>query len=129
MSEPRSTITRLAEGGAIGGGLAVVKGTAENQAKLPAAAGARALGVTFAGGDAAGRPVTIVVLGDIKAVAKSAIATGDPVDVADTAGKFRKAAPAAGANAELVGYALSPATNDGDQFDLLVTPSSLQTAD
>ena len=127
MSEPRSTITRLAEGSVIGAGLAVIPGTDTNQqCKLPTAAGERALGLTFAGGDAIGRPVTIVTDGQSKGIASAAIAVGDPLEVADTAGKLRKATPTIGVNANLLGFALTSAAVDGDEFEVQLAQSIMQ---
>lgn len=124
MSEPRNTITRLGEGGAIGAGLAVIPGTDTNkQCKLPAAAGNRALGLSFIKTLAAGQPVTIIDGGHAKAIAAAAIAVGDPVEVADTAGKLRTAAPTAGTKANVLGFALTSASADGDEIDVLVQPS------
>lgn len=129
MSEPRSTITRLAEGGAIGAGLAVIAGTDTNkQCKLPTGAGDRALGLTYAGGDAVGRPVTIVTDGQTKGTASAAIAVGDPVEVADTAGKLRTAAPATGVNANVLGFAQTSAAADGDEFEVQLAQSVMQGA-
>ncbi len=126
MSEPRVVMTKEAEGGAIGAGLAVVQGTAARQAKLPAAAGARAVGVTGFAVGAAGRQMAVILMGMAKATASAAIVVGDPLQVAGTSGKLEKAAPATGANANVIGYALSSAAADGDEFDALIVPSSLQ---
>ncbi len=127
MPEPRVVITKEAEGGAIGGGLAVIQGTATRQAKLPAAANARAVGITGFAADAAGNQMAVVVLGQAKAVASAAISAGAAVDTAGTTGKLRTApTPGAGVNANIIGYALSAAAADGDKFDLLVVPSTIR---
>jgi len=129
MSEPRDTITRLAEGGAIGAGLAVMPGTDTNkQAKLPTGAGVRSLGVTLIKADAAGRPLTIATGGVCPCVAKSTIAVGDLIEVAGTDGKWKAAAPATGVNALAAGMALSSATLEDDIFDAQITPSTMQGA-
>ncbi len=124
--EPRTVITKESEGGAIGVGLAVVPGTSANQAKLPAAAGDRAYGISALKADAAAKQFPVIVHGFAKAIAKSAIAIGDPVEVDGTDGRLKPAAPAAGVNAEVVGLAFSAAAADGDEFDLFVAPSRLQ---
>lgn len=126
MPEPRLVITREAEDGAIGAGLAVVQGTAARQAKLPAAAGARAVGVTAFAVGAAGRQMAVISMGMATATASAAIAVGDPLQVAGTSGKLKKAAPSQGANANVIGYALSSAAADGEEFEALIVPSSLQ---
>lgn len=129
MAEPRSTITRIAEGGAIGAGLAVMPGTDTNkQAKLPTGAGVRSLGVTLIKADAAGRPLTIVTGDQAVGVAKSAIGVGDLVEVAGTDGKWKAAAPGAGANALCVGMALTSATLEDDLFQIQIAPSTMQGA-
>ena len=129
MAEPRSTITRLAEGGAIGAGLAVMPGTDTNaQAKLPTGAGVRSLGVTLIKADAAGRPLTIVTAGQAVCVAKSGIAVGDLIEVNGTDGKWKKAAPGAGANALVAGMALTLATVEDDLFEAEIAPSTMQGA-
>ena len=122
MAEPRIIITREAEGGAIGAGLAVIKGTDTNkQVKLPAAAGDRALGITGHKADAAGDLIPVVVGGIVKAIASAAIAVGDLCDVAATSGKLRATIAA---NANVIGIALTSAAADGDEFDLLVVHSN-----
>ena len=127
MAEPRSTITRLAEGGAIGAGLAVMPGSDTNtQAKLPTGAGARSLGVTFIKADAAGRPLTIVTGGQAPCVAKSGIAVGDLIEVAGTDGKWKAAAPTKDANALCAGMALTSATLENDLFEAEIAPSTMQ---
>lgn len=126
MAEPRVVITKEAEGGTIAAGLAVVAGSAAARAQLPAAAGARALGISGLGADAAGKQFPVIILGLAKATAAAAIAVGDPVEAAGVSGKLQKAAPALGANANIVGYAMSAAAATDDVFDLLVLPSSLQ---
>lgn len=126
MPEPRVIITKEAEGGAIGAGLAVIQGTATKQAKLPAAAGDRAVGITGFAVDAAGKPMPVIILGTVKAIAGGAITAGAPIQVGGTNGRLTAAAPAAAVNADIVGHALSAAAADGDEFDLLVTPSTIQ---
>ena len=127
MSEPRSTITRLAEGGAIGAGLAVMPGTDTNkQAKLPTGAGVRALGVTLIKADAAGRPLSIVTDGQAPCVAKSGIAVGDLIEVDGVDGKWKKAAPAKDVNALCAGMALTSATLEDDIFEAQISPSTMQ---
>jgi hypothetical protein len=127
MAEPRSTITRLAEGGAIGAGLAVMPGTdVDKQAKLPTGAGVRSLGVTLIKADAAGRPLTIVTAGQATCVAKSAIVPGDLLEVNGTDGKWKAAAPAKDANALCAGMALTSATLEDDLFEAEIAPSTMQ---
>ncbi len=129
MSEPRNTITRLGEGGAIGAGLAVIPGTDTNkQCKLPAGAGDRALGLSYVKTTAAGQPVTIIDGGHAKAIAAAAIAVGALLEVDGVSGKVKTAAPAAGVNANILGMALTSAAADGDEIDAIVFPSTMQGA-
>jgi hypothetical protein len=117
--------TYIAES-AIGAGLAVVAGTSAVNVKLPAAAGARAIGITTASVDAAGKPVGVVEFGEVVAVAGGAISRGAFVQVGGTNGRLTAAAPAAGVNAEVVGMALEAAAGDGSEFLLLVAPQRIQ---
>ncbi len=121
-----TVLTRKSEGGAIGADLAVVKGTTDNDAKLPTAAGDRATGITALAVDAAGKAIPVIIFGPAVGTASEAIAPGEPLEVADTAGKLRPAAPGAAVNANIVGIALTTAAGDGDKFDLLVVPSVMQ---
>ncbi len=121
-----TVLTQKSEGGAIGADLAVVKGATDNDAKLPAAAGDRATGITALAADAAGKSMPVIIFGPAVGTASAAIAPGDPLEVAAASGKLRKAAPAAGVNANIVGIALTSAAADGDTFDLLVVPSVMQ---
>ena len=127
MPEPRVVITKEAEGGAIGAGLAVIQGTATRQAKLPAGAGNRAVGITGFSADAAGDQMAVVILGQAKAVAAAAITVGAALEVTTT-GKLQTAAPTAGSNTNIIGHALSAAAADGDEFDVLIVPSTMQGA-
>ena len=127
--EQQNVITRLAEGGAIVAGVAVMAGTDTNkQAKLPTGADVRAVGIVLVPADAAGKPISIVTGGSVKAIADAAIAVGDPLAVGGTDGHIKKAAPAQGANAEVIGFALTSAAADGDEFEMLVAPSVMQGA-
>ena len=110
-------ITRYAEGGVIGQGLAVMKGTAANQVKLPTGAGVRATGVTMLGAAAAGEAIPIVVAGPTQAIAGGAINPDDFVKVGGTNGRL---VATTNANDEVVGRALSSAGTNGDEFSLLV---------
>ena len=116
------------EGGAIGAGLAVMAGTAKDQVKLPTGAGVRAVGVTANKTSAADEPVGVVSLGELVGIAGGAITRGDPVEVGGTDGRLTAAAPAAGVNADIVGFALETAAADGDEFLLHVAPGRIQGA-
>lgn len=68
-----------------------------------------------------GRVVRVRVMGISRGVAGAAIALNDRLTVAAD-GRLVPAAPAAGANANIVGIALSPATVAGAWVDVLLTP-------
>lgn len=83
----------LGEGGAIGAGLAVIPGTAANQAKLPTAANQMPLGITKYATTAAGDTLEVIESGyaDAVVLANSVnIAVGDPLTVNGTTGKLSK---------------------------------------
>lgn len=124
-----TVVTRKAEGGAIGADLAVIVGTDTNlQVKLPAAAGNRAVGLTALAADAADKAIPIIVAGPAVGIASAAIAVGDLLEVAGANGRLKKAVPTAGVNALVVGMALTSAAADGDKFDVMVAPSTMQGA-
>jgi hypothetical protein len=94
-------------------GLGVVKGTAVDQVKLPAAAGAQTIGVTLRSADA-GENVTIEQLQpgvDVEIIAGAAFAAGDKLSVM-TNGRWHKPAASSGELQQL--EALEAATGAGD---------------
>jgi len=112
-----NSFSKAAEGGAIGFGLAVVAGTADDQAKLPAASGERFLGLTeYTTAWAAGsddiheyeqyREMNIVDLGLIYVIPETSVVPGDKVF-------FRHTAP----GAEVIGALRND--NDGGNADLI----------
>lgn len=124
--EPRIVITRESEGGAIGSGLAVIQGTASNQAKLPGGANVRALGITGFAVDAAAKQQAVIIAGVAKAVADAAVSVGDYVMINAATGKLAPVGATAGTNYHVVGIALSAAAAQDDEFDVLVAPSRAQ---
>lgn len=128
MQEQGIQIVRsfVAEGGAIGAGLAVIKGTAEYQCKLPGGANVRAIGVTALAVDAAAKSLPVVMLGETVAVADAAIAIDDYVMVNAATGKLAPIGAVAGTNYHVVGIARSAAGAQNDEFVLFVCPSRAQ---
>lgn len=120
------TRTYRTEGGAIGAGLAVIAGTAEDQAKLPGGANVRALGVTSDAAAAVDDPLPVIEFGEVKAVADAAIARGDLIMVNAATGKLGPIGAVAGTNYHVVGVALEAAAAQDDVFTLLVCPSRAQ---
>jgi len=104
----------------------LVKFGASDDVVIPAAAASDAIvGVVDApGGVASGRRVDVVILGVTDVQAGGAITRGAPL-TADANGKAVAAAPAAGANARTIGFALSSMVS-GDIMPALVIPGSLQ---
>lgn len=83
----------LGEGGALGAGIAVIPGTAANQAKLPTAAYQMPLGITLEATNAAGDTLSVVEEGVCDAQVDgsgTAIAVGDPLTVKDATGVLIK---------------------------------------
>ena len=116
-------LTQKAEGGAIDADLAVIQGTNADQVKLPAAAGARAKGITALKADAAGKAIPVVILGPAVGTAAAAITAGSFVKVAGTSGKLQAiGGETGGSTVDVVGIALTAAAADGDKFDLVAVP-------
>lgn len=88
-------LARLAEGGAIGAGLAVIAGTAANQVKLPTAANQMPIGFTKYACSAEGDTLEVISQGYADVIVDgsgTAVAAGDPLTVAGTSGKLVKSA-------------------------------------
>ena len=122
-----STVTYLAEGGAIGANLIVVAGTANNQCALPGAAEAlKQLGVTVTAAAAAGDPIQVCELGraDLKVNANgAAIAVGDMVSSDGTTGRGQVATLTN--TKSVIGRALQASSADGDLIAVFVLPYNL----
>jgi len=111
---------------AIGAGLAVMAGTAADQAKLTTGANVRALGVSAAAAALADDPVSVVEFGEAKGVADGVIARGDYVMANAATGRLAPIGAVAATNYHVVGIALEAAAAAGDEFALLVNPSRAQ---
>lgn len=115
--------------GAISAFTVVVEGTADGQVKAPGDADAGAIVGIALHDAAAGERVKVARPGDSAPVkAGAAIARGALVSIHGTTGKVKTAAPAAGANAFVVGQAQNAAAADGDIIYCLIMPSVLQGA-
>ncbi|MGH9580199.1 MAG: capsid cement protein [Terriglobales bacterium] len=118
---PVTTVTHrrsyLAEGGALTRGFGVVAGTNDNQVKTPAGAAARCVGV-MAETTAQDKVGPVVVFGECIAKAGGIITRGARVK-AETEGDF---IAGDAADVETVGFAISAAAADGDEFVLFVQP-------
>lgn len=107
---------------AIGAGLAVVAGASAGSVALPGGANVRALGVTGLASANAGDPLPVVELGEVTAIADTAITRGQWVIVNAATGQLAPIANVAGGEFEVVGLALESATAQGDEFLLFVLP-------
>lgn len=70
-----------------------------------------------------GRGVSYRMIGISRAVAASAIASGDHVNIADSAGRFKTVNESAGVTVNDCGFALSPALAANDVFRMFVLPT------
>ncbi len=121
-SGPVNTLTMRrsfrAEGGALTRGFGVIAGTADDQVKVPTGAAQRCVGVVDETVDAAGKTVAVIVFGECIAKAGGVLTRGARVK-AETEGDF---IAGDAADVETVGYAVSAAAADGDEFVLFVQP-------
>ncbi len=130
LSGPQVIDTRDAEV-AFTAGVAVVKGTADRQVKLPAAANEPAIGIAGLDGDPAGtgrdaqkNSPPVILFGPADATAGAANAVGDFVKIGGADGRLIPiGGEGAGAVVEVVGKVIGkPAAADGDTCHILVNP-------
>lgn len=122
--------TYAQEGATIPAAVIVVEGTADGQAKLPAAADAGGiLGVTKYAGTGAGADLEVVTHGIVDLLVKAAgtnIARGDAIAIHGTTGYGKKSDLT---NAKhVLGYALEPATADDVMISVRISPFSTPSA-
>lgn len=130
MSNPILTKNYTA-GGTIGPNLIVKWGASDYNVVLAAAATDRSIGVSRGAGNSANAIATlvneqidIVVRGDYEVYAGGTIARGDPL-TANASGQAVTAAPGAGTNNPIIGYAKQSAVS-GDLFLVDVSPQTFQ---
>jgi len=100
-------------------GRGVMQGTADDQCKVPTGGAVRCLGVVEESPAAVGDPVSVVTLGEVIAISgQTALVAGLPVKV-EAEGDFISCAAA---DVECVGYAVTTAAADGDEFVMFVLP-------
>ena len=125
------TDTYRGEGGAAGSllsGTAVIHGTADDQAKAPAAANDPAFGVLAKdeeGGD--DRLLELIVFGNVKMIAGAAVTVGAYLKVGGVNGRLIPVVEGVGTTEQVVGRARSAAAADGDEIDGFVDPFILTT--
>lgn len=121
----------IAEGSAIPAGRIVVWGTADTGVKLPTGADtAQIVGiVTNSPNVGVGDIVEVCMFGATDLNVKAAgtnIAKGDPISIHGTTGSGKKAAPGAGTNTYLVGWAAEAATADDVLISVEIVKSVMQ---
>ncbi|MEI6158362.1 MAG: capsid cement protein [Roseococcus sp.] len=116
-------VNRVA-GGAVGARRIVMPHSTAGQFVVATASG-KFFGVCFQpGGAASGERMDIALGGLVEVVAGGTIAAGDPV-TSDASGAAVIAAPAAGVNARVLGFAHEAAVA-GDIFRVLLSPHTMQ---
>jgi hypothetical protein len=104
--------------------LIVKPGSTDDYVVLGAAAADKLMGVSGNVGGIAGERVDIIKEGIADVIAGGTITRGDPI-TADAAGKAVVAAPSAGTNARIIGFAeVSGVT--GDVITVLLSPGVMQ---
>lgn len=123
MSSPlqfRSVLAQIA----IAGYLIIKHGTADNTAALATAATDKLIGVNEALNKDAGEMVDYPTAGTGQVRLGGNVTRGDPI-TADAASKGVTAAPAAGANVRIIGFALQSGVLN-DVIDYQIAPSLMQ---
>lgn len=124
MSNP-ILVKNYTAGGAIGPNLIVKWGSADYKVVAAAAATDRSIGVTRANITVANlEQVDVIVKGEYEVKAGGTIARGDPL-TSDASGQAVAAAPSAGANNPIIGYAKVAAVS-GDLFLVDINPQTIQ---
>ncbi|WP_374355552.1 DUF2190 family protein [Chitinimonas sp.] len=123
MSNP-SFVKNYTAGGAINA-YRIVKFSAAETVVLGAAATDNLIGVCSDVSPAANERCDVYLEGMVYIEAGAAVAQGAPV-TADAVGRGVTAAPAAGANNRIVGFAIEAASAAGDLFRVLLSPGYMQ---
>lgn len=123
MGTPTLTRTYTA-GGAISPYRIVKPGSNDGEVVQAAAATDALMGVTGAVGPASGERVDIIKSGVVPIEFGGTVTRGGPV-TADASGKAVAAAPGAGSNVRVIGYAEVSAVS-GDIADVLIAPGVMQ---
>jgi hypothetical protein len=106
-------------------GKRLVKFTAARTVNIAVDAAAPVIGVSERTGGDAGKMLDVITGGDAIVVAGAVIAAGAPV-TADAQGRAVTAAPAAGVNAWIAGFAVDAATAAGDEIAITLSRSRIQ---
>ena len=113
---------KITDSGGVSANRVVVQGTNAGECKLPAAENADGiLGVSVHAQSLQNQNVSVRKAGIARVVAASAISVGDPVNVADTAGKVQAITVDASGKAHCLGFAETAAADDGDIIEVFIT--------
>jgi len=113
-------------------GAVLVQGSADNSAALPAGADPNPVSVALLGLSLFAVTSTqtgadVVTAGIFPGVAAASISRGQALTVANTSGGVKAAAPAAGANVAIIGYAMEDASS-GERVAIDIRIGALQGA-
>ena len=113
-------------------GAVLVQGSADNSAALPAGADPNPVSVALLGLSLFAVTSTqtgadVVTAGIFPGVAAASISRGQALTVANTSGGVKVAAPAAGANVAIIGYAMEDASS-GERVAIDIRIGALQGA-
>ncbi len=103
-------------------GVAVIQGTADDQANLPGGANVWPLGIVEEDQATVGGAVAVITHGECIAIAGGAVNAGDKVEITGASGKLTTTTTD---KHNVVGIARSSAAGDGDEFVLDVMPQTL----
>ncbi|MFI5443648.1 DUF2190 domain-containing protein [Polaromonas sp. UC242_47] len=123
MSAPLQHRSVLAQA-AIAGFLIIKHGTVDNSAALATAATDKLIGTNDALGKDVGEQVDYPTTGTGEVKLGAAVTRGDPI-TADASSKGITAAPAAGSNVRIIGFALQSGVLD-DVIDYQIAPGVMQ---
>ncbi len=113
---------RVATSNGVSANRVVVAGPLTGECSLPAGENAGALlGVTVHPQSTAGRMVTVRKAGIAEVAAAGVIPLGSPVMAADSSGKVKAATGAAGTKVNVLGFAETPAIQDGDIIEVFIS--------
>jgi hypothetical protein len=117
-AEPGQVVSRRAESNFTEKFVVCAPGTADDQVKLPASAGATPLGV-IQDTATAGQAVAVMISGVTKVVANAAITKDDPLKLVTTTGRVATGTPGTD---KIIGHALQAATAAGQIISMLIRP-------
>lgn len=113
---------RVAEANGVAAYRVVVQATNAGECRLPTADNAGGLlGVTLHAQPTVGRQVTVRKAGIAEVAAAGPVAVGAPVIAAGNTGKVKSATGAPGTRLNVLGFAETPALQDGDLIEVFLS--------